>query len=334
MVKRSPRSFISRRWWVRTALDRGRAAAPRRRNRTARRRRRAAARSWACSPLARLAAPRWSPRTADRLFLSRESAMWWAPRPGLRPHPRLPAWTSTPPTPRGSPGSRPARCRSRSPTPSTNARRVVEQARACHDDAVAVAVFPELCLSGYSVDDLFLQDTLLAAVDDGAPDRGRGEPGPRAGAGRRRPGGARLPGAQLRGGDPPRPRARRRAEVEPAHLPRVLRAPLVRARRRPRRPRGHRGRSGRAVGPRPAVPRRRRARAGGPRRGVRGHVGPGAAQRARRAGRCDGAAQPVRQPDHRRAAPRSAACWFAAPAPAAWPPTSTPPQARASPPRT
>ncbi|WP_181311328.1 NAD(+) synthase [Nocardioides campestrisoli] len=51
--------------------------------------------------------------------------------------------------------------------PSTNARRVVEQARACHDDAVAVAVFPELCLSGYSVDDLFLQDTLLAAVDDG-----------------------------------------------------------------------------------------------------------------------------------------------------------------------
>jgi NAD+ synthase (glutamine-hydrolysing) len=49
--------------------------------------------------------------------------------------------------------------------PATNAVRVVEQARACHDDGVAVAVFPELCLTGYSVEDLFLQDTLLEAVD-------------------------------------------------------------------------------------------------------------------------------------------------------------------------
>ncbi len=48
--------------------------------------------------------------------------------------------------------------------PAENARRTVEQARACHEDAVAVAVFPELGLTGYSVDDLFLQDTLLDAV--------------------------------------------------------------------------------------------------------------------------------------------------------------------------
>lgn len=48
--------------------------------------------------------------------------------------------------------------------PAANARTVLEQARACHDDAVAVAVFPELCLSGYSIDDLLLQDTLLDAV--------------------------------------------------------------------------------------------------------------------------------------------------------------------------
>lgn len=48
--------------------------------------------------------------------------------------------------------------------PTTNARTVIEQARACHDDGVAVAVFPELCLSGYAVDDLFLQQPLLEAV--------------------------------------------------------------------------------------------------------------------------------------------------------------------------
>ncbi|CUR56372.1 Glutamine-dependent NAD(+) synthetase [metagenome] len=50
--------------------------------------------------------------------------------------------------------------------PAANAATVIEQARACHDDHVAVAVFPELCLTGYSVDDLFLQDTLLGAVEE------------------------------------------------------------------------------------------------------------------------------------------------------------------------
>ncbi|NPD06645.1 NAD(+) synthase [Nocardioides sp. zg-1308] len=50
--------------------------------------------------------------------------------------------------------------------PAANAAAVIEQARACHDDHVAVAVFPELCLTGYSVDDLFLQDTLLEAVQE------------------------------------------------------------------------------------------------------------------------------------------------------------------------
>ncbi|HYJ27819.1 MAG TPA: NAD(+) synthase [Nocardioides sp.] len=50
--------------------------------------------------------------------------------------------------------------------PAANAVEVIEQARACHDDHVAVAVFPELGLTGYSVDDLFLQDTLLIGVED------------------------------------------------------------------------------------------------------------------------------------------------------------------------
>ncbi len=50
--------------------------------------------------------------------------------------------------------------------PAANAAEVIEQAIACHEDGVAVAVFPELGLTGYSVDDLFLQDTLLAEVEE------------------------------------------------------------------------------------------------------------------------------------------------------------------------
>ncbi|KRE63732.1 NAD(+) synthase [Nostocoides sp. Soil756] len=49
--------------------------------------------------------------------------------------------------------------------PAENARRIVEQVRAHHDDGVAVALFPELSLSGYAIDDLLLQDVLLDAVD-------------------------------------------------------------------------------------------------------------------------------------------------------------------------
>ena len=50
--------------------------------------------------------------------------------------------------------------------PATNLQRIVEQVRACHDDGVAVALFPELSLSGYAIDDLLLQDVLLDAVDE------------------------------------------------------------------------------------------------------------------------------------------------------------------------
>ncbi len=49
--------------------------------------------------------------------------------------------------------------------PASNAAAVLEEARACHDDGVAVALFPELCLTGYSAEDLFLQDPLLDAVE-------------------------------------------------------------------------------------------------------------------------------------------------------------------------
>jgi NAD+ synthase (glutamine-hydrolysing) len=50
--------------------------------------------------------------------------------------------------------------------PATNARTVLAQARECHDEGVAVAIFPELALSGYAIDDLFLQDTLLDGVQE------------------------------------------------------------------------------------------------------------------------------------------------------------------------
>jgi NAD+ synthase (glutamine-hydrolysing) len=49
--------------------------------------------------------------------------------------------------------------------PAANAESVLRIARDCHDDGVAVAVFPELTLSGYSIEDILLQDSLLDAVE-------------------------------------------------------------------------------------------------------------------------------------------------------------------------
>ncbi|BFM25713.1 NAD(+) synthase [Microbacterium sp. che218] len=49
--------------------------------------------------------------------------------------------------------------------PATNADAVLSTARECDADGVAVAVFPELCLSGYAIDDLVMQDPLLDAVE-------------------------------------------------------------------------------------------------------------------------------------------------------------------------
>jgi len=48
--------------------------------------------------------------------------------------------------------------------PARNAEIVLEQSRLCHEEGVALAIFPELNLCGYSIDDLLLQDTLLAGV--------------------------------------------------------------------------------------------------------------------------------------------------------------------------
>ncbi|MEQ3550826.1 NAD(+) synthase [Pseudonocardia nematodicida] len=49
--------------------------------------------------------------------------------------------------------------------PAANAAAVLEIARACHDEGAGLVVFPELTLSGYSIEDVLLQDTLLDAVE-------------------------------------------------------------------------------------------------------------------------------------------------------------------------
>jgi NAD+ synthase (glutamine-hydrolysing) len=48
--------------------------------------------------------------------------------------------------------------------PAANAAAVLAAARRCAEQGTALAVFPELALSGYAIDDLFLQDTLQDAV--------------------------------------------------------------------------------------------------------------------------------------------------------------------------
>ncbi len=45
--------------------------------------------------------------------------------------------------------------------PAVNAATVLATARACHDEGAGLAVFPELTLTGYSIEDILLQDTLL-----------------------------------------------------------------------------------------------------------------------------------------------------------------------------
>ena len=49
--------------------------------------------------------------------------------------------------------------------PATNAEAILRAAERCDAQAVSVAVFPELALSGYAIDDLLLQDVLLDAVE-------------------------------------------------------------------------------------------------------------------------------------------------------------------------
>ena len=49
--------------------------------------------------------------------------------------------------------------------PATNLAAILASARDCHHRGAALAAFPELALSAYSIEDLLLQDTLLDAVE-------------------------------------------------------------------------------------------------------------------------------------------------------------------------
>src|SRR3954453_2028555 len=49
--------------------------------------------------------------------------------------------------------------------PPANAAMVVRQARACSEEGVVVALFPELTLTGYSLEDLVLQNAVLDEVE-------------------------------------------------------------------------------------------------------------------------------------------------------------------------
>ena len=48
--------------------------------------------------------------------------------------------------------------------PAANAAAIIEQARALAEGGVCLAAFPELCLTGYAIDDLLLSDVLLSDV--------------------------------------------------------------------------------------------------------------------------------------------------------------------------
>ncbi|MGC3992895.1 MAG: NAD(+) synthase [Propionicimonas sp.] len=50
--------------------------------------------------------------------------------------------------------------------PRANAEAVLARARECADAGACLAVFPELTLSGYSIEDLLLQDTVIDAVQE------------------------------------------------------------------------------------------------------------------------------------------------------------------------
>ena len=49
--------------------------------------------------------------------------------------------------------------------PFENAREIIDTARELDARGVAVGVYPELCVSGYAIDDLLLQDVLLDTVE-------------------------------------------------------------------------------------------------------------------------------------------------------------------------
>ena len=112
-----------------------------------------------------------------------------------------------------------------------NRTRVVELARVMAREQVTLAAFPEQVIGGYPPEDLvqwrgFL-DGQRRSLDAFAAETADLATGVRPRRGGRR----REPSVQLRGGGPPRPRARPGAEGKAPDLQRVLRRPYLLARR-------------------------------------------------------------------------------------------------------
>jgi hypothetical protein len=189
--------------------------------------------------------------------------------------------------------------------PATNAETVIAAARACHDEGVGLAVFPELTLSGYSIEDILQQDTLLDEVQRALLDVVAASA-------------ELLPVLVV--GAPLRYRHRIYNTAVVVHRGRVLGVapksylPTYREFYERRQVavgddisgtiRIGGGVGGGVVRTRPAVHRGGRARVRAARGDLRGHVGADPAQRRGRAGRGHRAGEPVRQPDHGRACRR------------------------------
>ena len=54
--------------------------------------------------------------------------------------------------------------------PRANAAATLERARHVGEQGAAIALFPELGITGYAIDDLLLQDVLLREVEADSPD--------------------------------------------------------------------------------------------------------------------------------------------------------------------
>ena len=184
--------------------------------------------------------------------------------------------------------------------PLANALAIEAMLRGLAARSVGLAVFPELAISGYAIDDLLLQDALLASVERAVDRLVAASRDLLPLISRRRTVALAIASLQLRARHSPRPASRRRAKSAFAELPRILRTSAFRfgfGHGRPGdhgRPAHRSFRSGFALCSRGSAGLRR------PRRSVRGSVGAGATELAGGARRRQRSRQSLGQQYHDR----------------------------------
>ena len=82
-----------------------------------------------------------------------------------------------------------------------NAEAIIEQAKMAHEQHVDLLLYPEMCLSSYALDDLFIQAALLDSVEAHIEDHKAGQRRPYTSAGDRRAAAPQWPDIQLRPSD-------------------------------------------------------------------------------------------------------------------------------------